>query len=297
MHALGVERPPVMRHVVVGVRERPAQARELQRARARRGSRARSARAPRVGGCLGSHSRSAPLACAGGRTVGTAARPPGHRAGAEATTCQVDASRTVQPALTPRCPLMRVLLPRKSAMVDAALVAHLDVVHAVAPDLRVLARGRGQHVALVRGRQELDRAAVGDRVRVVAVAGERERAVGQREHEAAMADRVAVDHVGAHGHGELGLRRAHAHDAHAEACEARSRENIACATRSASACGSGGSVHGSLVRRQPRLWHARRATRRRAIARVAVMRGEVAQHRARRARGRSRPPTRAGPRG
>ncbi len=99
----------------------------------------------------------------------------------------------------------------------AVLVLHVDIVDAVAADERTLARRRGQHVAFARRREKLDRASGRHRIGVVAVAGERERAVGQREHEPAVADRMAVDHVVAHGHRQLGEAGRDLRDPHAEA--------------------------------------------------------------------------------
>jgi hypothetical protein len=112
--------------------------------------------------------------------------------------------------------LIRVLLPRKERDRRAGLVGNFDVVDAAAADQRALARRRGQHVALARRREELDRASRGHGVGVVAVAGEGERAVGQREHESAVTDRVTVDHVAAHGHRQLGKAGCDSRDPHAE---------------------------------------------------------------------------------
>ena len=66
-----------------------------------------------------------------------------------------------------------------------------------------LLRGGDQDLALVGRLQEGDVEACGDRPYAAGVAGQREGAVGQGEDEAAMADRVSIEHVAAHGHREL----------------------------------------------------------------------------------------------
>ena len=57
----------------------------------------------------------------------------------------------------------------------------------------------------------------GDRGAVVAVAGEGERRIGEREDEAAVAGAVAVEHVGAHRHAQPRVARPHLLDHHAQA--------------------------------------------------------------------------------
>src|SRR5947209_18170144 len=85
----------------------------------------------------------------------------------------------------------------------AALVGDLDVVDSgAAADAALLRDGR-QYIAFVRRRDEIDRAARRHRRQVVAVAGKGERAIGEREDEAAVADGVAVQHVLANRHRQL----------------------------------------------------------------------------------------------
>ncbi len=182
MDAGGVELAPVVRHVLVRVRQRPLQPLELQR-RERVAARAfRPARDLR---------RSARLASDWHRS-----RP---------RLVSVD-----QMTLDP------VALAAEQRDGLAALVGNLDVVDARAPGELALVRARGQHVARARRRGELDRAAGRHGVEIVAVARVRERAVGEREDEAAVADLVAVQHVGPHRHRELGEARADVRDADAE---------------------------------------------------------------------------------
>src|SRR5439155_19047575 len=87
-----------------------------------------------------------------------------------------------------------------------------------------LVRDSGENVALARRRQIFDRAALRDRVEIVTVARERECAVGEREYEAAMADRVTVHHVAAYRHRERSPARLDLHDRHAQ----RARRAVAC---------------------------------------------------------------------
>src|SRR5262249_24688817 len=63
---------------------------------------------------------------------------------------------------------------------------------------------------------EVDGAARGHCRLIVAVAGEGERAVGERKYEAAVTDGVAVEHVAAHRHRELGMTGADRGDSHPE---------------------------------------------------------------------------------
>jgi len=81
-----------------------------------------------------------------------------------------------------------------------ALVGHLHVVDAVPALKCLLDTLAGQHVTEVTWLEELDAAASGHRVLVVAVAGKREGGVRQREDEAAVADLVAVQMQFAHRH-------------------------------------------------------------------------------------------------
>src|SRR6266700_1725546 len=81
-----------------------------------------------------------------------------------------------------------------------ALIDDLDVVDACAAADAALLRDGRQYIAFVRRRDEIDRAARRYRRQVVAVAGKRERAVGEREDEAAVADGVTVQHVLANRH-------------------------------------------------------------------------------------------------
>src|SRR5580765_3762265 len=68
---------------------------------------------------------------------------------------------------------------------------HDQVVESGAAAEPALARYGGQRIASSRRRKEVDGDGRGDRGRSVAVAGESERAVGQREDEAAVTDAVA----------------------------------------------------------------------------------------------------------
>src|SRR5260370_40077833 len=98
----------------------------------------------------------------------------------------------------------------------AALVGHLDIVDpGAAADAALLGDGR-QEIAFMRRCDEVDRAARSHRGQIVAVAGKRERAVGEREDEAAVADRVPVEHVLADGHRQLGVTRPYGTDHHPE---------------------------------------------------------------------------------
>ena len=96
-------------------------------------------------------------------------------------------------------PLIRALLPRNSGDGGAVLVRDIDVVDAVAAG-QACARGRvavSTSPARAGARNSMVQPC-GDRNQVVAVAGKRERAVGQRKDESAVAGRVAVHHVVAH---------------------------------------------------------------------------------------------------
>ena len=97
----------------------------------------------------------------------------------------------------------------------AALVGDFHVVDAVAPLKRLLDAFTGQHVAQMAGLEELDAAARGHRVLVVAVAGKGKGGVRQREDEAAVADLVAVQVQLAHRHAHDGAARLAADQLHA----------------------------------------------------------------------------------
>src|SRR5207244_3857992 len=97
----------------------------------------------------------------------------------------------------------------------AALIRDFDIVDACPTRETALVRDSGENVALARRRQIFDRAALRDRVEIVTVARERECAVGEREYEAAMADRVTVHHVAAYRHRERSPARLDLHDRHA----------------------------------------------------------------------------------
>src|SRR6185437_3088022 len=104
-------------------------------------------------------------------------------------------------------PVDAVALPAEQRDRLAVLVADLDVVDARASGPAALDACRVQYLPGVRGRQVIDRAALRDRVAVVAVAGKRKGAVGEQENVTAMADRVPVHHVVAHGHRHLCMPR------------------------------------------------------------------------------------------
>ena len=113
-------------------------------------------------------------------------------------------------------PVDAVALAAKQRDRPGVLIPDLDVVDTGAPAAAALDARGAQQVAGVRRRDVVDRAALRDRVPVVAVAGEGERAVGEEEDVAAVADRMTVEHVGSHGHRELGAAGRDALDAHAQ---------------------------------------------------------------------------------
>ena len=164
---LRVERAAVVRHVVVGVLQRSSAAARAAAPAARRGWRARSARARRARG------RFTGMSCL--------LSPFGARHDGGGRLSRVRAAADERDAL-------------------AALVGDLDVVDAGAAGLRDLDAACGEHVAAPRRREEVDAQPGGDGELVVRVAGEGEGRVGQRRDEAAVADVVAVEHVVAHRH-------------------------------------------------------------------------------------------------
>ena len=91
---------------------------------------------------------------------------------------------------------------------------HVDVVDAVAAVARALRGDRHQLVALLGRREELDRAAGGDGDDAVRVAGERERRVGEREHDPPVAGAVAVEHLRPDAHPHAREARSHLVDRH-----------------------------------------------------------------------------------
>ena len=197
MHARGVERLAIVRDVVVRVPQRPLQPRRAAARRARRGSRV----------SIGSSSSGSRSSWRASRVLPLSAhRPVGRRRRGldRDSSCRETARSSRRPGCARRCRRRRCGRVR----------------------LRSTPVAR-EHVAFVRRRQELDRAALRDRVAVVAVAGERERAVGEREDEAAVADRMAVQHVGAHRHRQLGAPGRDARRSRMpSACDARSRANM-----------------------------------------------------------------------
>src|SRR5437016_10123792 len=95
------------------------------------------------------------------------------------------------------------------------LITHLDIVDTgTAAHVSLLPDG-GEHIAFTRGRQKIDAAPRCHGREIVAVAGKRECAVREGEYESSVADGMAVEHVRAYGHGELGVTWPDARDAHA----------------------------------------------------------------------------------
>src|SRR3954453_17006935 len=94
--------------------------------------------------------------------------------------------------------------------------AHRHLVDPVASGPAALDCLGDEHVAEPRRREEPDVAGGGDGAPVVGVAGERKSRVREREGEPAMADRVPVHHVLAHGHPQRGPSRADVDELHAE---------------------------------------------------------------------------------
>ena len=93
---------------------------------------------------------------------------------------------------------------------------NFDIVDAGAPGRAALVRHGGQHVALTRRGDEVDRTPGRHGGQVIAIAGEREGTVGERENESAVADRVTIEHVGSHRHVELRVAGTDFAELHAE---------------------------------------------------------------------------------
>ncbi|CAM2149124.1 conserved hypothetical protein [Paraburkholderia tropica] len=102
----------------------------------------------------------------------------------------------------------------------AGAIRHADVVDAVAAGHHLFDGFGGELVVGLHGAQEFDRAAGSDRVDVVRVAGEREGRIGQREDQAAVADLMAVEEFGPHGHAQTRVAGAYLEQFHAEGAAA-----------------------------------------------------------------------------
>src|SRR5439155_21639652 len=96
----------------------------------------------------------------------------------------------------------------------AVLVRHLYIVDPGAAADAALAGESRQTISLTRRCDEVDGTARRDGRQIVAVAGKRECAVGKREDEAAVADRVTIEHVLTHGHRQLGVTGTDGSDRH-----------------------------------------------------------------------------------
>ena len=187
VHAGRVEARAVEGRVGVGVRQRPLQPLRAAAQRSRRARRSRSAR--------------------------------GRRGGAQGLPC-IPPKSWLPPAQagSGRCvPLTVREWPRNSAMCSPFWLVIADVVDAAAAAPRHLARGRGQPVAAMGRRDEGHRAVLRHGALVVAVAGEGEGRIGQREDVAAMAGAVAVGHLVGDGHRERRRARRDVFERHAEA--------------------------------------------------------------------------------
>src|SRR6202012_548311 len=86
----------------------------------------------------------------------------------------------------------------------AGFIENTDPVDSDAADAGSLGRGSDQPLPQFSGARKDDRAVMGDRSLVVAVASARQRGVGEREQHAAMAGAESIEHGGADSHAEAG---------------------------------------------------------------------------------------------